>query len=117
MMMSFVDRLRRLLAGAENGARAQEGHGGDPDAPRPIPCSEALERVHEYLDGELGEELHRDVAHHFSVCQECYPHLRLEERFKEIFRRAQAGESAPEHLRKQVLDLLAAEGAKGEEGS
>ena len=69
-----------------------------------------MKRLHEYLDGELDGVSHEEVAHHFSICQRCYPYLRLEERFRDLLHRSQVGEACPEHLRKQVLELLAAEG-------
>jgi mycothiol system anti-sigma-R factor len=75
---------------------------------------EAMAKVQEYLDGELEGVSHEEVAHHFSVCQQCYPHLRLEERFRELLHRSQDGEACPESLREQVLGLLASEA--GEEG-
>jgi mycothiol system anti-sigma-R factor len=66
--------------------------------------------VHEYLDGELEEASAADVAHHFKVCQKCFPHLRLEERFREALRKSRSREQCPDHLRAQVLALLAVEG-------
>jgi mycothiol system anti-sigma-R factor len=74
-----------------------------------ITCAEALERVHEYLDGELGDVSHEEVARHFSMCQRCYPHLHLEERFRDLLHRSHEGEACPDHLKEQVLELLAAE--------
>jgi len=68
-----------------------------------------MAKVHEYLDGELDGSSHEEVAYHFSICQKCYPHLKLEERFRELLQRSQAGEACPEHLKEQVLELLAAE--------
>jgi len=109
MMMSFFERLRRLLGGGGNGHPHHEEGEGECTTCKPISCMEALEKVHEYLDGELGEDSHRDVAHHFSICQKCFPHLRLEKRFREILHQSQAEEKAPAHLREQVLELLGAE--------
>jgi len=77
--------------------------------PRRRASVRAIERVHEYLDGELEETAASDVAHHFKVCQQCFPHLRLEERFREAIRDAQETERCPEHLRAQVLEILAVE--------
>jgi mycothiol system anti-sigma-R factor len=110
MIMSFLGRVKRLLGG--NGDGHQDHDEDDCPECRPISCMEALERVHEYLDGELGEVSHSEVEHHFSMCQRCYPHLRLEERFRDILHQSQTQEKAPDHLRQQVLDLLAAEAGK-----
>ena len=97
--MSFFDSLRALFVGwSSNGE-------GDVGA---ITCHEALNVVHEYLDGELEGVSEEDVKAHFDVCAICYPHLRLEESFKEAVRRAARGERAPPELRAKVLELIAA---------
>jgi len=75
---------------------------------------EAAAKLQEYLDGELDDVSHEEVAHHFSICQRCYPHLRLEERFRTLLQRSQKNEACPEHVKKQVLDLLAVEAKKRE---
>ncbi len=113
MSMSFFDRVRRLLGGeSEHFSHSEEGAEGCTMC-RPISCLEALEKVHEYLDGELDETSAADVAHHFDVCQKCFPHLRLEERFRETLLKSGARDQCPEHLRLQVMELLAAEGREG----
>ena len=113
MSMSFFERLRRLLGGeSDHHSHSEEGE-GECTSCRPISCLEALEKVHEYLDGELEEAAAADVAHHFNVCQKCFPHLRLEERFRETLRISGARDQCPEHLRLQVIELLAAESREG----
>ena len=109
--MSIIDRLKKVL---DTGGDEQ-GHDGRVDCGscRPISCQEALQKVHEYLDGELGESEAADVAYHFRVCQECFPHLRLEERFRELLRGAGTREICPEDLRTRVLELLEAEATEG----
>lgn len=107
--MSFVERLRRLLgvAGPSHpSSREPGGHRGGCGA---LSCTDAIEKVHEYLDGEMEEEAAAEVAHHFEVCQQCFPHLRLEERFREALRQTLAKEQCPDSLRTQVLELLAVE--------
>ena len=110
--MSFFNRMKRLLGNAEAPTPHSEGKGEDCVACRDLSCMEAMAKVQEYLDGELDGVSHGEMAHHFDVCQRCYPHLRLEERFREVLHRSQAGESCPEALKEQVLQLLAAEAGK-----
>ena len=69
-------------------------------------CHEALRLVHEFLDGELDGVSRAEVDAHFEMCRRCYPHLRLERRFREALLRACAGETAPPELRARVLDLV-----------
>jgi len=109
--MSIIDRLRRVLGtgGEEQGQDVRQECGSC----RPISCREALEKVHEYLDGELDESEAAGVAYHFQVCKECFPHLRLEERFRDLLRGAGTRETCPEDLKNRVLDLLKAEGTEG----
>lgn len=106
--MSFLERLRRLLGNGQTpGERAPRDQASGPR--KPISCMDAMTRLQEYLDGELEEASHEEVARHFSICQKCYPHLRLEERFRGLLRRSGEGENCPDELRHQVLDLLAVE--------
>lgn len=109
MTMNFIERLKRLLGGGEHLPAGHENGGEECSAGQPITCMEALEKVYEYLDGELDEDTQRDVGHHFSVCQKCYPHLMLEERFLDLLHQSRGEEKAPPHLKEQVLELLAAE--------
>jgi anti-sigma factor (TIGR02949 family) len=112
--MNFIDRLKRLL-GAMEGPEAQGNGGGGPTVElRPISCMEAMEKLQEYLDRELEGVSHAEVAHHFSICKKCFPHLKLEERFRDLLHRSQEDEVCPERVREQVLELLSAEA--GESG-
>jgi anti-sigma factor (TIGR02949 family) len=111
--MNFFDRLKRLLGG--NGASPEAGGNGKPvGATEAIECMEAMAKVQEYLDGELDGVSHEEVAQHFAMCKRCYPHLKLEERFRDLMHRSVHEELCPDHVREQVLELLAAEA--GEEG-
>jgi mycothiol system anti-sigma-R factor len=107
--MSLIDRLKRILGSAGSSSHQVSEDGACSRGCKSISCLEALERVQEYLDGELDGVSHEELAHHFSVCKACYPHLRLEERFRDLVHRSETGESCPEHLRTHVMELLAAE--------
>lgn len=84
------------------------GSRGDGEA-KAISCEEALRLVHEFIDGELDDVSAAEVEAHFEVCQQCYPHLRLERRFREALRRACGGEAAPAELRDRVRQIVAEE--------
>ena len=107
--MTLFNRLKQLLGSSE----APTAHCGESDthsgAGEPISCMEAMAKVHEYLDGELSGVSQEEADHHFSICKKCYPHLRLEERFRELLHGSQEGEACSERLKEQVLELLAAE--------
>ena len=107
--MSFLNRLKRLLGSSEAGMSPGAGNGGDSGARKPISCMEAMAKVQEYLDGELDGVSHEEVAQHFSMCKRCYPHLKLEESFRDLLHRSQGDQACPDHVREQVIELLAAE--------
>lgn len=107
----MIDAIRKLLQslGLDGGA-----DGGDaPDAGGDsgmISCDEALERLFEYLDGELEGRTEEEVARHFEVCQRCYPRLAFEESFREAVHRVNRGEAAPDAVRRKVMEILQEEG-------
>ncbi len=108
--MSIVDRLKALFGnGASNGSASGKGTApdGTGDGGEMISCEDALRLVHEFLDGELDSVPESQVKQHFDVCQKCYPHLHLENAFREAVRRAASGESAPEELKMRVAALIA----------
>jgi len=111
--MSFFHRLSAFLGAC--GLREEPGEGlGSGASGDLISCRQALARVHEYLDGELDPASHADVARHFSSCQGCHPHLRLEERFRTALRRFGGAEVCPQHLKEQIhTSLMAEDGEPG----
>ena len=97
--MSFLDKLKSLFAGT----RQDDGGSALPV----IPCEEALSLVHDFLDGELLGVSQKQVKAHFDACQRCYPHLHLEEVFREAIRRAGTEQQAPAGLKAKLMELLA----------
>jgi anti-sigma factor (TIGR02949 family) len=76
----------------------------------PISCQEALERLYEYLDGELTPESADEVQRHIEVCDACYPEVRFTTEFRDAIRRAAHGQpTVPDRLRRKVGELLEAE--------
>jgi len=50
---------------------------------------------------------HEQVKAQFDACQRCYPHLHLEEAFRDAIRRAGTGQRAPVGLKLKLMELLA----------
>ena len=98
--MTLFDNFKRLFGAWSNGGSDRD------DGPEGITCHDALQLVHDFIDGELEGRSHADVEAHFNVCQRCYPHLHMEQRYREAVRRACAEETAPPDLRTRVLDLV-----------
>lgn len=73
----------------------------------PISCREALERLYEYLDGELEPESADEVRRHVEVCEACYPEVKFTTEFRDALHRAAQGQApCPDRLRKKVEELL-----------
>lgn len=73
----------------------------------PIGCAEALERLYEYLDGELTADSAEEVRRHVEVCDACYPEVKLTTEFRDALHRAAQGQPVcPDSLRRKVGRLL-----------
>ena len=74
---------------------------------QPISCREALERLYEYLDGELNADNADDVRRHIERCAACYPEVKFTTEFRDALRRAARGQPVcPDPLRERVRSIL-----------
>lgn len=90
----IMKAIRRILGGEDDGTG----------------CREALEKVYEFMDGELDPTRAAQVEEHFKVCARCYPHLKLEECFRRRMCEAVSRPEVPEGLRNRVMEVLARAG-------
>jgi anti-sigma factor (TIGR02949 family) len=75
--------------------------------PHETPCAEVLDRVYEYIDGELdGPRVHK-IKEHLDECSPCLKEFGLEEVVKAIVKRS-CSDPAPPELRAKVLSHIAA---------
>lgn len=73
-------------------------------------CQEALQRLYEYLDGELTPEDAEEVRHHVEVCAACYPEVKATREFQALLQRAADGQPlCPGDLRDRIGKMLAKE--------
>lgn len=71
--------------------------------PHETPCSEVLDAVYLYLDGEQDTE-HRDVVrHHLDECGPCLRQYGLENAVKALVARCCGSDPVPLDLRERVL--------------
>jgi mycothiol system anti-sigma-R factor len=71
--------------------------------PHATPCSEVLDRMYTYLDGELGEpDLHL-VREHLEECAPCMSQHDVDLVVKKLIHRSGGGELAPEELRERIV--------------
>lgn len=71
--------------------------------PHATDCSEVLQRVYEYLDGELTSADLMKIRQHLTECGPCLSEYGLEEALKALLRRSCAFEPAPEELRARIM--------------
>lgn len=70
-------------------------------------CREALERVYEYLDNELGPADAAEIKRHFEKCRSCYPVLKFCQSFQDAMQRAADCQCcAPKELKDRIAELL-----------
>lgn len=73
-----------------------------PDGAGPCDCTEAIDRLYEYLDAELPEPDCLRISAHLAVCESCHDAAGAERHIRSLLRRS-CLERAPETLRVRVL--------------
>lgn len=74
--------------------------------PHEVPCSEVLDRVYNYIDGEIDQLSYTQVKMHLEECGPCLREYGLEEAVKRLVHRHCGHEEAPADLRRKVLDSI-----------
>ncbi|HET7585139.1 MAG TPA: mycothiol system anti-sigma-R factor [Gemmatimonadaceae bacterium] len=88
---------------------SQESSGKD--TALPCSCEEAVERMYEFLDGELTPEVDEQIRRHLEVCARCHPAFEYERVFLRFLEQRCVIEKAPPELRRRLLDALLEEEA------
>lgn len=71
-----------------------------------ISCEEAVEKVYEYLDGELDAEMMERIREHIQVCKRCYPYFNFERIFLDHIRSKGLRSERSEQLETRIRDML-----------
>jgi mycothiol system anti-sigma-R factor len=71
--------------------------------PHETDCREVLDRVYEYLDGELTGHDIAKIKQHLEECAPCLSEYDLDVVLKALVRRSCGCEQAPEDLRARIL--------------
>ena len=74
--------------------------------PHETDCSEVLDRVYEYLDGELADLDCAKIRQHLEECGPCLAEYHLDEVLKAVIRRSCTCEPAPAQLRARILTRI-----------
>ena len=67
------------------------------------PCGEVLQRVFEYLDGEMAELDCAKIRVHLEECRGCLDEYQQDELLKALVRRSCGCEAAPAELRSRIM--------------
>jgi mycothiol system anti-sigma-R factor len=67
------------------------------------PCSEVLEQVYVYLDGEIGPDECAKIREHLDECGPCLRQYGLDQAVKALVARSCGCDLAPDALRNKVL--------------
>ena len=73
------------------------------DRPRTIDCQEVLERLYEYLDGELTAIRAAEVKAHLQDCLQCTALTTFEAAFVRFLEVRARTRNAPEELKQRIL--------------
>lgn len=79
-----------------------------------LTCAQAIEKIYEFLDGELTPAAEEGIRTHLAVCRHCYPNFRHEEVFLRFIEQRARIEKAPPELRRRIMQLLLDEEASRE---
>jgi anti-sigma factor (TIGR02949 family) len=71
-----------------------------------ISCQDVMERLWDYLDGELPPEQMQALADHLAECRRCFPQYRFEFAFLEALARQRARAPGPSEALVERVRLL-----------
>lgn len=70
-----------------------------------LTCEEVIERIFDYLDGELEQTTRDEIERHLETCRDCFSRAEFEERLRRRIRAA-GSQRAPDHLQRRIRDML-----------
>jgi anti-sigma factor (TIGR02949 family) len=79
------------------------------ELPNEIDCDDALDRLYEYLDGELTSERAADVRRHLERCRHCFEISHFETAYLRFLQARARARGAPEALKRRILERLLTE--------
>ena len=80
------------------------------EAPKDIDCLKALDRLYEYLDGELTPVRAEEVRLHLERCAPCLAASDFEQAYLRFLEARSWAQKAPERLRRKILEQILFEG-------
>ena len=86
------------------------------EEPKDIDCHEVLDRLYEYLDGELTPVRAEEVRLHLERCAPCIAYSDFEHAYLRFLEARVWAQKAPEQLRKKILEQILFEGEQSSAG-
>lgn len=80
-----------------------------------MPCDQVMDRLWDYLDGELDNETSERIHEHLEVCSRCFPQYDFRRAFKELIQRSGEG-PVPPGLRRRIFEALLQEDEREGDG-
>jgi mycothiol system anti-sigma-R factor len=74
--------------------------------PHDVDCSEVIEQVYLYLDGEIDDVARMKVREHLDECAPCLRQFGLEQDVKALVARCCGGDTAPDGLKERLIVRL-----------
>jgi mycothiol system anti-sigma-R factor len=71
-----------------------------------VKCSDVLDRVYEYLDGEMDRDRVHVIKEHLDECSPCLREFGLEEAVKTLVKRSCGRDDVPVDLRNKVMSRI-----------
>jgi mycothiol system anti-sigma-R factor len=75
-------------------------------SPHDVDCSEVIEQVYLYLDGEIDDAGRAKVREHLDECAPCLRQFGLEQDVKALVARCCGGDIAPDGLKERLIVRL-----------
>ena len=75
--------------------------------PHEVDCSDVLEQVYLYLDGEIGDEDCTKIRQHLDECAPCLREFGIEQEVKALVARCCGSDAAPDGLKDRLRSKLA----------
>lgn len=82
--------------------------------PGELPCRRVMDRLWEYLDGELEGAGAERIREHLDLCARCLPEYDFREAYLRYMRRC-AGQRVPPGLRRRVFEAILEEERRASE--
>jgi mycothiol system anti-sigma-R factor len=75
-------------------------------SPHEVDCSEVIEQVYLYLDGEIDDAARHKVREHLDECAPCLRQFGIEQEVKALVARCCGGDAAPDGMKERLIVRL-----------